>query len=52
MMDIDAVYRSLDKLNNKLKAKVEQNAFAHTMKILNNSISVVFYDLTTPIINT
>mgnify|MGYP002280708867 CR=1 FL=1 len=44
---IDAVYRFLDKLNNKLKAKVEQIAFAHTMKILNNSISVVFYDMTT-----
>ncbi len=47
MMDIDAVYRFLDKLNNKLKATVEQIAFAHTMKILNNSISVVFYDMTT-----
>lgn len=52
MIDIDAVYKFLDKLNNKLKAKVEQIAFEHTMKILNNSISVVFYDLTTPIINT
>jgi transposase len=47
MMDIDAVYRFLDKLNNKLKEKVEQIAFAHTKKILNNSISVVFYDMTT-----
>ena len=42
MIDIDAVYKFLDKLNNKLKAKVEQIAFAHTMKILNNSISCEF----------
>jgi transposase len=47
MMDIDAVYRFLDKLNNKLKEAVEQIAFAHTKKILNDSISVVFYDMTT-----
>jgi transposase len=47
MMDIDAVYRFLDKLNNKLKSQVEQIAFAHTKKILNDSISVVFYDMTT-----
>lgn len=47
MMDIDAVYRFLDKLNNKLKTQVEQIAFAHTKKVLNDSISVVFYDMTT-----
>ena len=47
MMDIDAVYRFLDKLNSKLKSKVEQIAFAHTKKVLNDSISVVFYDMTT-----
>lgn len=47
MLDIDAVYRFLDKLNSKLKLKVEQIAFTHTKKILNDSISVVFYDMTT-----
>jgi transposase len=47
VMDIDAVYRFLDKLNNNLKVKIEQIAFAHTKKILNNSINVVFYDMTT-----
>jgi transposase len=46
-IDIDAVYRFLDKLNSTLKVKIEQIAFAHTKKILNNSISVVFYDMTT-----
>ncbi len=47
MMDIDSVYRFLDKLNSKLKSQVEQIAFTHTKKILNDSISVVFYDMTT-----
>ena len=46
-LDIDAVYRFLDKLNDKLKPQVEQIAFAHTQKVLNNNISVVFYDMTT-----
>lgn len=47
MLDIDAVYRFLDKLTNKLKAQVEQIAFARTLKILQGNISVVFYDMTT-----
>jgi transposase len=47
MLDIDAVYRFLDKLNNKLKAQVEQIAFAHTKEVLQGNISMVFYDMTT-----
>jgi len=47
MLDIDAVYRFLDKLNGKLKNQVEQIAFAHTLKVLQNNISIVFYDMTT-----
>ena len=47
MLDIDAVYRFLDKLNNRLKEQVEQIAFAHTLRVLNGNISVVFYDMTT-----
>lgn len=47
LLDIDAVYRFLDKLNNKLKTKVEQISYAHTLKVLNNDISIVFYDMTT-----
>jgi hypothetical protein len=34
-------------LNNKIKTKVEQIAFAHTKKVLNGNISIVFYDMTT-----
>ena len=30
MLDIDAVYRFPDKLNNRLKDNVEQIGFAHT----------------------
>lgn len=46
-LDIDAIYRFLDKLSNQLKPQVEQIAFAHTLKVLKNDISVVFYDMTT-----
>jgi len=47
MLNIDTVYRFLDKLNSKLKDQVEQIAFAHTKKLLGDHISVVFYDMTT-----
>jgi len=46
-LDLDAVYRFLDKLNTKLKEQVEQIAFTHTKKVLEGNISVVFYDMTT-----
>jgi len=46
-LDIDAVYRFLDKLNDLLKPQVEKIAFAHTLKILQGNINVVFYDMTT-----
>jgi transposase len=47
MLDLDTVYRFLDKLNSKLKERVEQIAFAHTLKVLQDNISIVFYDMTT-----
>jgi transposase len=47
ILDIDAVYRFLDKLNSKLKDQIEQVAFNHTLKILEGNISIVFYDMTT-----
>jgi transposase len=47
MLNIDKVYRFLDKLNNNLKEHVEQIAFAHTLKILEGKISIAFYDMTT-----
>jgi transposase len=46
-LDIDTVYRFLDKLNNNIKEHIEQIGFAHTQKVLKGNISVVFYDMTT-----
>lgn len=46
-LNIDMIYRFLDKLNSKLKEQVEQIAYAHTLKVLKGQISVVFYDMTT-----
>lgn len=46
-IDIDSVYRFLDKLNATHKAQVEQITYKRTLKILNNTISIVFYDMTT-----
>jgi transposase len=47
ILDLDTVYHFLDKLNSKLKERVEQIAFAHTLKVLQGNISIVFYDMTT-----
>ena len=46
-IDVDAIYRFLDRLSNTLKPVVEQIAFAHTLRTLAGNISVVFYDMTT-----
>jgi transposase len=47
MLSIDTVYRFLDKLNNTLKERVEQISYRHTLHVLNEKISIVFYDMTT-----
>ncbi len=46
-LEISSVYRFLDKLNDKLKDQVEQISYKHTLKILKDKISIVFYDMTT-----
>ena len=46
-MDVHAIYRYLDKLYMKEKQLVQQISSEHTCKILNDQISVVFYDVTT-----
>ena len=46
-IDVNSVYRFLDKLNNSLKSEVEQIVFRHTQRTLKGSFSVVFYDMTT-----
>ena len=46
-LEVDTIYRFLDKLNDQLKQDVEQIAFQHTRKILKSKLSIVFYDMTT-----
>lgn len=47
LVNINTVYRFLDKLNSRIKEKVERIAFEHTLKTLGGRISIVFYDMTT-----
>ncbi len=46
-VDVQTVYRYLDKLYNKQKDLVQSISYQHTLSILNNNISIVFYDVTT-----
>jgi transposase len=44
----DMIYRFLDTLYQKeIKSKIEECIFNHTKKIMNNTITVTFYDVTT-----
>lgn len=43
----DRLYSYLDKLYNSQKELVQQISYEHTLEILNNDISIVFYDVTT-----
>jgi transposase len=45
--EIDAVYRYLDKVNNKYKELLQDISYRHTLHLFNNQLSVVFYDVTT-----
>lgn len=45
--DEDQLYRYLDKLYNNQKELVQLISFEHTKGILNDDVSVVFYDVTT-----
>jgi len=46
-IDVDSIYRFLDKLSKTLKDEVEQIAFEHTKRTLQGNLSIVFYDMTT-----
>jgi transposase len=46
-IDVQEVYRYLDKLYQHQKALVQDISYAHTLKILGNKMSIVFYDVTT-----
>ena len=42
-----AIYRYLDKLNALHKRTVQNISYKHTLKVLNNNVQLVFYDVTT-----
>jgi transposase len=46
-MDVEAIYRYLDKLHQQQKERVQQISYEHTLKVLNDKISILFYDVTT-----
>lgn len=46
-IDVQVVYRYLDKLYKEQKELVQQISYEHTLRILDNKIHVVFYDVTT-----
>lgn len=46
MVSVDAVYKFLDRINNKYKEQAERIAYEYTKRTLKN-ITVVFYDMTT-----
>uniref|UniRef100_UPI003593EF1A IS1634 family transposase n=1 Tax=Aquiflexum sp. TaxID=1872584 RepID=UPI003593EF1A len=46
-IDVEAVYRYMDKLYNTQKEKVQQISYDHTLGILEGGIRMVFYDVTT-----
>jgi transposase len=46
-IDVERLYRYLDKLYNKQKEKVQDISYKHTLEILGGTISVMFYDVTT-----
>ena len=45
--EIDAVYRYLDKVNSKYKELLQDISYQHTLRLFNDQLSVVFYDVTT-----
>jgi transposase len=47
LIDVERIYRYLDQLTKKYKEKAQQISYAHTLKIVGNKMSVVFYDVTT-----
>ena len=47
IVDEDQVYRYLDKLNKTQKRQVQCISYKHTLQVLGQQISVVFYDVTT-----
>ena len=47
IVDVERIYRYLDKLHHKQKNSIQAISYAHTLKVLNGQVSIVFYDVTT-----
>lgn len=46
-IDVDQVYRFMDRLHLDWKQRVENISFEHTLKLFGGNLSMVFYDVTT-----
>lgn len=46
-MDVQSIYRYMDKLHRKQKAAVQRISYEHTLQVLGGQMSIVFYDVTT-----
>jgi transposase len=46
-IDVQTVYRYMDKLHSEQKGKVQEISYRHTLSILDNKMNIVFYDVTT-----
>jgi hypothetical protein len=46
-LKVQNIYRYLDKLYTSQKEQIQQISYSHTLKVLNENISIVFYDVTT-----
>lgn len=47
LIDVERVYRYMDKLKKHQFEKIQHISYAHTLKILPDLLSIVFYDVTT-----
>lgn len=46
-MDVQSIYRYMDKLHQRQKEVVQRISFEHTVQVLGGQMSIVFYDVTT-----
>jgi transposase len=46
-IDVESIYRYLDKLNKQQKELIQNISYSHTLKVLDNEMHIVFYDVTT-----
>jgi transposase len=46
-LHVNEIYRYLDKLHSNQMRQIQQISFDHTLRILDNKLTIVFYDVTT-----